>query len=361
MLALALAAALLSQHNLRTIDHEVQDPSNITFGVNDFRMDGFAGEINAYYRRRSVHAVRPDAHLRVTVPHSGRYYPAILIYDAAGEERYEISTAGGLLGTAVADWDNARQRLFYLPQAVSLGAGQEIDVRATGRGNHRVENILLLRDKPQPEAFSFEFREVGWFEGTLVWRTNWAAACTLEFDRRIIREDSPQNNHRAVLNGIEPGTTHRYRITARTFDGSLASTGWRTVQAPAATVPHSTATGTIPLTVEASGGPVSSGVPFPPGVLGSDSHLRLLDAAGRQAPLQTRTLARWKDGSVKWVLLDFQASASGYRLEYGPTVRHSAPSVPVRVREDSSGVTVSTGPLDHPAPGQTGRVLPDRC
>jgi YetA-like protein len=70
----------------------------------------------------------------------------------------------------------------------------------------------------------------------------------------------------------------------------------------------------VPLLVEERSGvrrvgePVTVGLPFPAGLLAAPARLDLRDAAGEPVPLQTATLARWRDGSVKWALLDFQAS-----------------------------------------------------
>ena len=68
--------------------------------------------------------------------------------------------------------------------------------------------------------------------------------------------------------------------------------------------------------------PVTGGIPFPAGALGSSEQLRLLGPGGDEVPLQVRTLGQWLDGSVKWALLDFQAdvppgSERAYTLEYG--------------------------------------------
>src|SRR5688572_13952419 len=52
---------------------------------------------------------------------------------------------------------------------------------------------------------------------------------------------------------------------------------------------------------------VTSGVPFPPGALPANTPVRLLDEQGKLVPLQSQTTATWRDGSVKWLLLDFLA------------------------------------------------------
>ena len=60
-----------------------------------------------------------------------------------------------------------------------------------------------------------------------------------------------------------------------------------------------------PLGIDRPDYPVTMGVPFPQGALRSKANLRV-EAGGKERPLQTRTMLAWPDGSVKWVLLDFQ-------------------------------------------------------
>jgi len=93
--------------------------------------------------------------------------------------------------------------------------------------------------------------------------------------------------------------------------------------------------------------PVTVGLPWPPGVLASPDALRLLDATGGERPLQAEALSRWPDGSVKWALLDLQAtvragSATTLWLQPGAG-RTAAPEPPLAVREDATGLAISTG------------------
>ncbi len=63
--------------------------------------------------------------------------------------------------------------------------------------------------------------------------------------------------------------------------------------------------------------PVSGGVPLAAGAGPAGCRFSLRDGAGRPVPLQSEVLARWKDGSARWVLLDFMAAVdAGETAEY---------------------------------------------
>jgi len=95
--------------------------------------------------------------------------------------------------------------------------------------------------------------------------------------------------------------------------------------------------------------PITGGVPFKAGDLKDPSAVRLLAPDGQEAPLQVRQTARWPDGSVKWVLLDFDAVLADppkvYRLQYGEGVKGAAHPAPITVAEDNDALTVTNGPL----------------
>ncbi|NOT55536.1 MAG: hypothetical protein HOP18_13110 [Deltaproteobacteria bacterium] len=94
--------------------------------------------------------------------------------------------------------------------------------------------------------------------------------------------------------------------------------------------------------------PVTVGLPLPQGMVVHPDELRLYDGHDHPAALQVQVLARWRDGSVKWAVVDFQANVSAaQRAEYtfrseknsGSTV--SSPGA--TVRQSSDGVVVDTG------------------
>ncbi len=70
---------------------------------------------------------------------------------------------------------------------------------------------------------------------------------------------------------------------------------------------------------ERHGEPVSIGVACPRGAVQRAERWALTDQRGRAVPVQTTTLDRWGDGSVRWLLAEFQAdvvphAASFYAL-----------------------------------------------
>lgn len=113
---------------------------------------------------------------------------------------------------------------------------------------------------------------------------------------------------------------------------------------------------------ERSGEPVLSGVPIPRGELGDPSRARLLDAAGSPVPCAISSTGRWPDGSVKWLLLDFQASASPlsaatYTLEYGNEVVPSGIMPGVSVERQGSKTVVDTGAARFEFDPESGKPL----
>jgi hypothetical protein len=92
--------------------------------------------------------------------------------------------------------------------------------------------------------------------------------------------------------------------------------------------------------------PITLGLPFPKGALPEDQALRLCDHAGRPVPLQTQPLARWADGSVKWLLLDFllrAVPAECHRWTLNATELPRPPVPPLTVEERAEAVVVNTG------------------
>jgi YetA-like protein len=90
--------------------------------------------------------------------------------------------------------------------------------------------------------------------------------------------------------------------------------------------------------------PVTFGLPFPRGHLSNPAHVALLAEDGDETPLQATPLARWPDGSVKWLLLDGVLGPVA-RGQQAATLRLSQdPATPsLSIHESGARITVDTG------------------
>ncbi|HSB15320.1 MAG TPA: hypothetical protein VLE22_12745 [Bryobacteraceae bacterium] len=341
------------------------DSRNVVVPVDKFQLEGFEVDNVSEYRSPSVTRKGEDARITVTAAKAGTFYPGIIFYDSRGNERIELRVAGVVRGTVIADADDNRERLYFTAEPVAFRGGETIELRAlTADGIYRTENIVLLAERPAPKRREFTITQVEpRSEATarsataaITWITSWPAACTVEWgeNKRHV-EELAVNNHRVRLADLEPEQSYRFRIVARTPEGGEVTSTWREFRteptlAPAGSVTQARVllTAASPSGAVAAGGllPVTAGVPFPEGALGSDENLRVLDQAGRELPLQSRMQARWKDGSVKWVLLDFQGRPdTAYTLEYGSDVRRRQGLSRLSVKDEPEQVEVVTGPL----------------
>ncbi|MBN1422775.1 MAG: hypothetical protein JXP34_28625 [Planctomycetes bacterium] len=112
----------------------------------------------------------------------------------------------------------------------------------------------------------------------------------------------------------------------------------------------------IPLWVDAPGGDpgpfvVARGIPLARGILRDEKKAAVLDAADKPVPSASRALAFWPDGSIKWLLIEFQAPLrpgeyARFRLRVGARAMPAPPPAqPVRIAEEAGRITVDTGPL----------------
>jgi hypothetical protein len=101
--------------------------------------------------------------------------------------------------------------------------------------------------------------------------------------------------------------------------------------------------------------PLTFGLPLPRGLARDAARLRVRAEAGADLPVQARILSRWDDGSVRWVLVDTQVDTEA-RQRRDLTVDVLAASAalpkspPLRVFEESGGVSVDTGALRFAVP-----------
>ena len=107
---------------------------------------------------------------------------------------------------------------------------------------------------------------------------------------------------------------------------------------------------TEPSGIERTSWPVTSGLPLPRGALFDPHASALIDFADQRQPLQTEALSRWPDGSVRWLLLDFQVSLDAgqqkqFTLQYGAGVSRHPIEQPLHIEQTPNSVEINTGVL----------------
>ncbi len=114
----------------------------------------------------------------------------------------------------------------------------------------------------------------------------------------------------------------------------------------------------VDVTVEEAAGvdrqawPVTVGVPFAEGQLKDAAALRVSGPDSKPLPLQAQVTAKWPDGSVKWVLLDTQAtlpasSKTALHLSWDARTSTAVPAAAAKlqVSADGTGVKIDTGAM----------------
>ncbi|MFP4055691.1 MAG: hypothetical protein ACLF0G_02345 [Candidatus Brocadiia bacterium] len=342
----------------------------------ELQLDGFA--IDRFTSRRWPHLKleRSNATAWAAAPVAGRYHAGFMMYDDHGRVgRVALYIDGELRGVAVANQDNNRTWLYWLRQPHDFRGGERVELRAAGPGgSHGIINLLFLPRPPEARTIRYAVEhmtarahpdEPG--AVTLSWTTTWPCPTLLHYGestrygREYVRE-TPCLVHRAVLGGLDPETEYHARAVGTSRDGEpFRGDDFAFRARPPAPPKSPSATATVPLTVRnchpfaVESWPVTTGIPFPQGELASLDHVRLLGDDGEH-PAQVRLAARWPDGSVKWILLDFlaRAPASGasvYRLEYGRRVHRAGKARGLSVedhpasRADPAPIDMRTGPL----------------
>ena len=120
----------------------------------------------------------------------------------------------------------------------------------------------------------------------------------------------------------------------------------------------------VTVMVPAGTGPVRCGLPVPRGELGSAANVAVVDANGAPVPLQSRSMAVWPDGSVKWLHLDFfenpaVAVEQQFTVVYGTHVHPAVPVRPISVYRTQRGIEVDTGIMQFLVPGSSFGILSD--
>ncbi len=341
--------------------------STIVVGHDRLELDGF--EIDNATTRKWPHLkrIRKGAVASTTAPQAGRYHVGFMMYDDASDERVVISVGGKVRGVAVARKDNNRTWLYWLEQPIEFAGGERVELKAAGSGGkHGICNLLFLSKPPQVRTMRFavehmtsrvEVDRPG--RVTLSWTTTWPCHTRLEYGESgeygtVVENQSPCLAHRVVLEGLDPAKSYHGRAAGTRPSGErfrgedFAFTAVAPQPPPSRAANESIALRVQnPHPLEVRGWPVTGGVPFPQGALAGPEQVRLSGGEG-EVPVQTKALARWPDGSLKWLLVSFAADVAArgeatYRLEFGRRVQRPEVPRPIAVRQAGQGLSIETG------------------
>jgi YetA-like protein len=110
----------------------------------------------------------------------------------------------------------------------------------------------------------------------------------------------------------------------------------------------------VPLVITESDGirrinePVTVGIPLPKGQVFNPVDIALYSASNECIPWQSEVLARWSDGSVQWLLIDFLANVApkttvAYALRDCVEPASYTPDTPITVQESPTCIAIDTG------------------
>src|SRR2546421_6045325 len=89
-------------------------------------------------------------------------------------------------------------------------------------------------------------------------------------------------------------------------------------------------------------------MPLPKGQVFDPTKIALYNASNKRIPLQSEVSARWSDGSVQWILLDFLANVApkatvSYTLRDCVELASVTQDTSITVQESPISITIDTG------------------
>lgn len=336
----------------------------------DCELEDYEQDLVTEYREPSVVKSSAAARLRWRVPRAGLLYLGVIFYDDEDLDWYTLSVDGQVVGRVEADSNDNRQHLHVFGRPLALRVGSVVEVLAEGTGPARLESLLTVPRLPElrqrPSGIRFLKAQVARDEPlrtVVTWVSSRAARSRLEYREsddsnwgQGISEEEALSNHRLVLKDLKPGAGYRFRVRTPLPDGGESVVEGEPFLAEfPAPVRSRALRQRVELQIKFPDGasseplPVTSGVPFPTGALGSPAQVRLVSIQGQEIPAAVRPTSWWKDGSLKWILLDFSASPEQEPiiLEYGSEVvrRSTLEEQAVRVLTDGDQTVVQNSTL----------------
>ena len=254
-------------------------------------LDGFVPDTFSEYRNRSVVRARLNcvtqtpSSLALANMFAGRYYFAVAIQDSsAGDEPFEIWVGARKLADLVASHNDNRVHLLVCREPLDLKGGESFSLVTAANGRpYRIEAVALLKRLPTASAKRKRAKP--------------------------LRLTKPKR-----------GSGIKSKVLPLTIQGRPG--------------------------VRAGSFPLTTGIPLPMGHLYDAARVELLDGDGQPVSVQVRANGLWPDGSVRWLLLDFQhqvcAQDQLVHLRYGRGVARLPKRRPL-AKKTKGGVTIDTG------------------
>ncbi len=344
-------------------------PGTIVVRHDELDLDGYV--LDLYNVRRWPH-VKQEASggkVRTKAPKAGRFHVGFMMYDDSNDERVVLSVDDQMQGVAVATADNNRTWLYWLDEAQDFRGGETVQLEAGGSSSkHAIINIVFLAEEPEARELPFQVENMTSAvhvgspgQVTVSWTTTWPSPTRFEYGTdtgygKILENENNCLVHRVVLKDLDPNTQYHGRAIGTAKDSSDYHGADYAFKA---TVPKPPATAegvhSVPLVVgnphpfALTRWPVATGVPFPRGQLADPNQVRLM-AGDDELPAQISLSARWPDGSVKWLLVSFQADLPGggestYQLQFGSRVTRKIVDQGISIQSTPNGISVNTGTL----------------
>jgi len=327
------------------------NPANVFLDPAQLTLDGYSMDLFTQRRYPHLKVDRQGAKASAHPAKAGRYYVGFLMYDDTNDEKIAIHVNDQLAGLAVSNRSNNRHWVYWLSEARDLTPADNITLEAVGAGGkHPIAGMIFMPQPPEVRDVTYTVDNLKWLapvgttgEVWLSWTTSWPSSTRFEYqtaggEMQVVTEDVNRLVHKARLKGLSADAKLRGRGVGTKPDGTTYAGDWADFTAAGAPRPQTVAglhsvplRIRNPLDVNAVNWPVTGGVPFPKGTLGSALDLRLTQD-GRELPIQVAETGAWPDGSLKWVLLTLLADVpagqtADYRLEYGRDVKRAAVTV----------------------------------
>lgn len=329
-------------------------------------MSGFDIDYSTNLEYGNIKPLYPEASVACPAP-VGKYYIAFMTFirrDYGAEIGFMLNEQE--LGSAKMNFGNNNYWMFWLKEPVDLKKGDVLELVSL----HETRDlplcyVLFLKNPPTPREqecrlHTLTYRIAADWKGgevMLSWISENLADTRLEYGigdfSQVFQAQTYTQVHQALLKGLDPTREYQARAVAKDLKGNLIYS--ETVKFRPMPPPHPASRASsekIRLTVKnphakaVGKWQVTSGIPFPAGVLGNPANVRLLKN-GKAIPADITPTAFWLDYSVKWILVsfadDFEANSNNeYELEFGNSVP-PAPAMQSMIKKQGDMLAVDTG------------------